>query len=68
MSEDRFIEIETRLAHQDQGLDELNEVLLKQQQQITRLERLCTSLAERLAVLRDAVGDAREPDRPPPHY
>jgi SlyX protein len=68
MSEERFIDLETRLAHQDQGLHELNEVVLLQQQQITRLERFCASLAERLAGLSDAVGEAGGPDGPPPHY
>jgi SlyX protein len=68
MSEERFIDLEIRLAHQDQGLHELNEVVLKQQQQIARLERLCASLAERLAGLSDAVGEDGGSDRPPPHY
>ena len=68
MSEERFIDLETRLAHQDQGLFELNEIVLQQQQQISRLERLCASLMERLAVLGDAVSEAGAPDEPPPHY
>lgn len=68
MSEERFIDIETRLAHQDQGLLELNEVVLRQEQDITRLERLCMSLAERLAVLGDALSETGAPDEPPPHY
>ncbi len=68
MSEERFIDIETRLAHQDQGLLELNEVVHRQEQAITRLERLCVALAERLAVLGDSLSDATAPDEPPPHY
>jgi SlyX protein len=68
MGEERFIDLEMRLAHQDQGLHELNEVVLRQQQQITRLERLCASLTERLAGLSDAVGEPGGLDGPPPHY
>ena len=68
MSEERFIDIETRLAHQDQGLLELNEAMLRQEQAITRLERLCVALAERLAEQGGAVGDTGAPDEPPPHY
>jgi SlyX protein len=68
MSEERFIDLEIRLAHQDQGLHELNEVVLQQQQQIARLERLCASLAERLTGLSDAVAEDGASDPPPPHY
>jgi SlyX protein len=68
MSEERFIDLEMRLAHQDQGLHELNEVVLQQQQQIARLERLCASLAERLAALGDAIAQDGGNERPPPHY
>ncbi len=66
MSEERLIDIETRLAHQDQTIDELNEALANQQQSIMKLERLCATLAERIATLNEAMpGEAEER---PPHY
>ncbi len=68
MSEERFIDIETRLAHQDQGLLELNDVVIRQEQAIIKLERLCASLAERLSVLGDTLRDTGARDEPPPHY
>ena len=68
MSEDRFIDLETRLAHQDHALLELNEVVTRQQQQITGLERLCRSLVERLAGLDDSLRDRNAGEERPPHY
>ena len=41
MSEDRFVDIETKLAHQEHLLLELNEVITKQQEKIMKLESLC---------------------------
>ena len=41
MSEERFIDLETRLAHQDQLLHELDEVVTAQQARIMQLEQLC---------------------------
>ena len=72
MSEDRFIDLESRLAHQDQLLNELNEVVTQQQAQIMQLETLCNSLTSRVRSIGDAVPDSnRESDstnEKPPHY
>jgi SlyX protein len=68
MSEDRFIDLESRLAHQDQALLELNDVVTRQQLVLTRLERLCATLAERLEALGEAIADGRVSDERPPHY
>ena len=68
MSEDRLIEIESKLAHQDQLMLELNEVVTEQQAKIMQLEQLCTSLVERVrAIGESAPGDGPQDDRPP-HY
>jgi SlyX protein len=68
MSEDRLIEIETRLAHQDHALTELNAVMTQQQASIMKLEQLCKAMAERLAALGEAFGDAAVEHERPPHY
>lgn len=68
MSEERFIDIETRLAHQDQALIELNAALSNQQQTLMTLERLCASMSERLTTLGEALPDAPAGDERPPHY
>ena len=68
MSEDRLVDIESKLAHQDQLLLDLNEVVTSQQAKIMQLEQLCQSLIDRVRAIGEAVpGDAATDDRPP-HY
>ena len=68
MSEERLIELESRLAHQDQTIFELNDVVTDQQSRIMQLERLCQSLAERLASLAESSQAGSSDDERPPHY
>ncbi len=68
MSEDRFIELETRLAHQDQLLHELNEVVTSQQARMMDLEQLCKALLERVRSLGDGVTTGGPDDERPPHF
>lgn len=68
MSEERFIDLESRLAHQDQLLNELNDVVSSQQAKIMQLDVLCQSLIERLRSIADAVPAADSGDERPPHY
>ncbi len=68
MDEDRLIDIETKMAHQEQLLTELNEVLTDQQAQISRLEALSQSLTDRLNSLVDNAGGGQLTDERPPHY
>ena len=58
MGEQRFIEIETQLAHQEDLLNELNAVVTDQQGQISRLEELCRSLISRLRSLGEGESTA----------
>ena len=68
MSEDRLVDIEVKLAHQDQLLIDLNDVVTQQQQKIMKLEELCSSLVDRVRTIGDALpGDATQDERPP-HY
>jgi len=70
MSEDRFIDLESRLAHQDQLLDELNEVVTQQQAKIMQLETLCNSLISRVQSIGEAMtdSDSDPSNERPPHY
>ena len=68
MSDERLVEIEMKLAHQDQALIELNDVLTKQQETIMTLERLFASIAERMAELDDAAAETAGGNERPPHY
>ncbi len=49
--EDRLIEVETRLAFQEKAVEELNEVIIRQQAEIDRLEEELALLTTRLRAL-----------------
>ena len=68
MTEERFVDLETRLAHQEHLLLELNEVITKQQENIMRLEKLCDSIIERVRSLGEALPGDANVDEKPPHY
>ena len=68
MSEQRFVDIETKLAHQEHLVLELNDVITKQQEKIMRLEALCDSIIERVRSLSETAPAASGGDEVPPHY
>ncbi len=68
MDEQRIIEIETKLAHQEQMLMELDDALTTQQSTIMTLERMCASMAERMQSLGGDETASPEGDERPPHY
>lgn len=67
MSEDRLVDIEVKLAHQEQTIIELNDVVTEQQAKLTELEALCSKLIDRVRTISDTAIDAPHDDRPP-HY
>lgn len=68
MSEERFIDLESRLAHQDQLLNELNDVVSSQQAKIMQLDELCKLLITRMRSMADAAPAVDAGDERPPHY
>ena len=68
MSEERFIDLESRLAHQDQMLNELNDVVTGQQARLMQLEELCRTLVDRVRSLGEGVAAGDPADGRPPHY
>ena len=68
MTEQRFVDLETKLAHQEHLLLELNDVITKQQENIMRLEKLCDSIIERVRSLGEALPAGANVDETPPHY
>jgi SlyX protein len=68
MSEERFIELESRLAHQDQMLHELNDVVTDQQAKLMHLEELCRTLIDRVRSLGEGMPAGDPTDERPPHY
>ena len=68
MSDERLIHIETKLAHQEQLLLELNEVITDQQARIMQLEEQYRVLVERVRSLGEAVPASDPGQERPPHY
>lgn len=67
-NEDRLIDIETRLAYQDQTINELNQVIYQQQKQIDQLERTCRQLSNRVKDMASNTTSSVPKDEKPPHY
>jgi SlyX protein len=67
VDEDRIVNIETQLAHQEHTLSALNEALTDQQAQISKLEALCQTLMDRIRALTEGEPED-DGDEPPPHY
>ena len=66
--EERLIELETKIAYQDNTIDVLNEIVTKQQDRLDLLEARMKALQDQIATLAGAVSGSRLPDPPPPHY
>lgn len=69
--QDRLIELESKFSFQEDSLQELNEVLIKQQRQLDEMRQLVESLRERIADLEAGGGDGGAPapgSERPPHY
>lgn len=63
--EKRLIDLETKISFQDQTIEDLHEVLYKQQKQIDQLEKNIEILQNNFK-----AGDGNEirPNEKPPHY
>jgi SlyX protein len=73
MTEQRIITIETKIAFQEDIINQLNDVVCKQQDQIDALEHLTQQLLGRIRDLSEASmggsgGGLSEVDERPPHY
>ncbi|MFC5551929.1 SlyX family protein [Massilia aerilata] len=64
--EDRFIDIEIKVAHQENLVESLNQTIYEQGRRIDQLEAMVAKLAGHIRILRDAgQGPVNEK---PPHY
>ncbi len=67
-SDERVIDLEIKLARQDDLLDALNQTVYRQQKQIDHLEVLCAELARRLKELASGASERGPAHDRPPHY
>ncbi len=67
-TEDRFIDIEIKLAHQEDLVESLNQVVYQQSKRIDRLEGMLTKLADHVRDNAASGGGAGTANEVPPHY
>ncbi|GAB4195860.1 MAG: SlyX family protein [Wenzhouxiangellaceae bacterium] len=65
--QERIDELEIRVAHQDDTLMQLNDVIIRQQRQIDRLMVRYEQLSDQLSTLHSSLQRKPE-DEVPPHY
>jgi SlyX protein len=64
--EERFVDIEIKLAHQEDLVETLNRTVYEQARRIDQLDAMVMKLAEHLRTLQDA---GQQPlNERPPHY
>ena len=69
MSEERLVEIETKITFQEQTIKDLNDVLCEQQQEIERLGSICDALVKRFKRLSEFTPGIDAPaNEKPTHY
>ena len=65
--EDRFVDIEIKLAHMEDLVDSLNQTVYQQARRIDQLEAMVQQLAEHLRAQRE-IGRQMPVNERPPHY
>ena len=65
--EERVMDLESRLAFQDDAIEAMNDVLVTQQRVVERLQLQMTALLKRQEEMAGQF-ETFEEDAPPPHY
>ncbi len=69
MSEERLVEIETKITFQEQTIKDLSDVLYEQQKEIERLGSICDALVKQIKELPEFPPGIDVPaNEKPPHY
>ncbi|MCC8381341.1 SlyX family protein [Xenorhabdus sp. PB30.3] len=66
--EQRFEQLETKLAYQEMTIEELNQEVRKQQVEIDRLKEQLKLMTERLKTHQSSIIAPMSEETPPPHY
>ena len=66
--QDRLEMLEFKLAHLERGLQELSDVVVRQQQELERLVERNRQLLGQLENLRQEAEEKKDPYEVPPHY
>ncbi len=65
---DRLTELESRITFQDGTIEELNDVIVKQQFQVDKLEKNLEMIKAQLKNLAPSPIASEKEETPPPHY
>ncbi len=65
---ERLTELEVRVAFQEKTIQDLNEVVTRQQREIDQLTRELEAVKSRLAAQAPSMVIPQEEEKPPPHY
>lgn len=69
MSEERLEKIETKIAFQEDLVEELNKTIYQQQKKLEQLEATCKALANYITSLAESVNENKSvASERPPHY
>ena len=68
MNEERIVNIETKIAYQEDLIEELNKTIYQQQKKLEQLEATCAALAGHIASLAASVHEGKPMNERPPHY
>lgn len=65
----RVMELEIKNAHQEDMIEQLNQIIIEQQSSIARLVQQVKQIQNKVSSLQENDSQAREADEPPPpHY
>lgn len=67
-TENRLVDIELKIAAQEDLVDTLNIMVYQQQKKIDELETLCAVLARQLKEVRETMTERGPANERPPHY
>jgi SlyX protein len=67
-NEEAIIELQTKLSFQEDLLENLNQVIVDQQAQMTKLERTVASMIAQMRSMQTSMQDNRQQQEIPPHY
>jgi SlyX protein len=65
---DRITDLEIQLTHQQQQVEELNDLMYRQQQEIDALTLELRRIKEQLQIVLPSLVRETEDEAPPPHY
>ena len=64
----QIVELQVKIAFQDDQIQKLDDVLAEQQQQLLDLRKQFSIVLEELKQVQNMLSEFGPPDPPPPHY